>query len=62
MRPHSVEVPPPGPRDHASFCERIEDLAVEWVIALSRVEGLDEAILPGQLDDVGGQRASCAGP
>jgi len=33
VRAHRIEVPTPGLDDHASFGERVEDLAVEQFIA-----------------------------
>ena len=46
MGPHCVEVPTPGLDDHASLCERVEDLTVEKLIAQPCIEALDEPILP----------------
>lgn len=43
MRPHCIEVPTPGLDDHASLCERVEDLAVEKFIAQPCIEALVSA-------------------
>jgi hypothetical protein len=39
-------VTPPAFDDNLGFSERVEDFAIEQLIAQTRIEGLDEAILP----------------
>ena len=44
-----VVVAPPVFNQHLSFCQRVEDLAVEQFIPHLAIEALDVAILPGLL-------------
>lgn len=63
VRPRGVEAPPPSFDNYASLREGVEDLAVEEFIPQSRVEALDEAILPWTaLRDIGGLGADCCDP
>jgi len=48
-------VPPPAFDDDLGFAQRVEDLAVEQLVAQAGVEALDEPILPRAAGrDVGG--------
>ena len=63
MRPHCIDVPTPGLDDHAGFCERGEDPAVEKFIAQPCIEAFDEAILPRTAwRYAGGLGAHCGDP
>lgn len=63
MRAHGIEVPTPGLDDHASLCERVEDLTVEKLIAQPCIEALDEPTLPRTAwSDVGGLGADRGDP
>jgi len=46
MWPHRVEVAAPGLDDDPRLRQRVEDLAVEQLVAQPGVEGLNEAVLP----------------
>src|ERR671910_952254 len=46
VRPDRIVVPAPALDDDLGLLERIEDLAVEQLVAELRVEALDEAVLP----------------
>ena len=47
MRANRIVVTPPALDDDLGFPQRVEDLAVEQLVAQSRIEALDEAVLPG---------------
>ena len=47
MRPDRVVVPPPALDDDSGFSERLEDFAVEQLVAKARVEALDEPFSQG---------------
>jgi hypothetical protein len=46
MGPHGVEVAPPAFERDTRLLERVEDLAVEQLVAQPGIEALDEAVLP----------------
>src|ERR687894_2362228 len=46
VRPDCIVVPAPTLDDDLGFLERIEDLAVEQLVAELRVKALDKAVLP----------------
>ena len=61
MGPHGVVVTPPAFDCDLGLVERVEDFAIEQLIAQTRIEGLDEAVLPrAARRNVGGFRP--AGP
>ena len=63
MRPDSVVVTTPALDDDLGFAQRVEDLAVEQLVAQTRVEAFDEAVLPwAARRDVGGLRANGRNP
>src|ERR1700730_632235 len=63
MRANGVVVPSPTLDDDLGLAQRVEDLAVEELIAQARVETLDEAVLPwAARGDVGGLSADGADP
>src|SRR5438874_12446715 len=41
MRPDSVVVPPPTLDDDLGLAQRVEDLAIEKLVAQSRIDGMD---------------------
>jgi hypothetical protein len=59
MRPYFVEVPTPGHDDHASFGERVEDLAVEKLIAQPCVEALWSEPLGSLIASAAPRRPGC---
>jgi hypothetical protein len=63
MGPHGIVVAPPAFDDNLGLGERVEDLAIEQLIAQTRIEGLDEAILPwAARRNVGGSRPDSGNP
>src|ERR1043166_1037250 len=46
MRAHGIVVTAPAFDDDLGFAQRVEDLAVEQLVAQARVEAFDEAVLP----------------
>jgi hypothetical protein len=63
MRPDRVVVPAPAFDDDPGLAQCVEDLAVEQLVAQSRVETLDEPILPRTTgSDVGGVCADRTDP
>src|ERR1051325_912354 len=63
MRAHGIVVTAPALDDDLGFAQRVEDLAVEQLVAQTRVEAFDEAVLPwAARRDVGGLRAHRAEP
>src|SRR5690242_2858327 len=63
MRPDSVVVPSPALDDDLRLAQRVEDLAIEKLVAQTRIEAFDEAVLPwAARRDVGGLRADRADP
>jgi len=46
MRPDRVVVAPPALDDDSGLSERVEDFAVEQLVAKARVEALDVTVLP----------------
>ena len=46
MRPHSIVMAPPALDDDLGFAKRVEDFAVEKLVAQASIEALDVAILP----------------
>src|SRR5215472_1318412 len=63
MRPDSIVVPSPTLDDDLGFAQRIEDLAVEKLVAQACIEALDKAVLPrAARGDVGGYCADGTDP
>ena len=63
MRSDGVVVTPPALDHDAGFVQRVEDFAVEQFVAQTRVEALDEAVLPrAARRNVGGLRADRRDP
>jgi hypothetical protein len=63
MRPHGIVVTTPALDDDLRLVERVEDLAVEKLVAQARIEALDEAVLPWAASlDVGGPCAYGSNP
>src|ERR1041385_2765727 len=63
MREYCIVVTAPAFDDDLGFAQRVEDLAVEQLVAQTRVEAFDEAVLPwAARRDVGGLRADRADP
>src|ERR1700712_71659 len=63
MRPDSVVVSAPTLDDDLRLAQRVEDLAVEKLVAQARVETLDEPVLPWTArGDVGGLCTDSADP
>jgi hypothetical protein len=63
MRPDRVVVVPPALDDDSGLSERVEDFAVEQLVAKARVEALDVAVLPGTAPlDVSGLGADSCDP
>src|ERR1700751_1557279 len=63
MRANHIVVLSPTLDDDFGFAQRVEDLAIEKLVAQPRVEALDEAVLPwAARRDVGGLCADCADP
>src|ERR687883_664022 len=61
MRAHGVVVTAPALDDDLRLAQRVEDLAVEQLVAQSRIETLDKAVLPRTARrDVSGLRADRA--
>src|SRR5712672_2988312 len=46
MRPHGVVVTPPAFDDDLRFPQRVEDLAIEQLVAQPGIKTLDEPVLP----------------
>jgi len=63
MRTHGVVMPAPAFHDDPGLLERVEDLAVEKLVAQTGVEALDVAVLPWAAgSDVGGLRPDSGDP
>ena len=63
MRPDGVVVTTPALDDDARFGQRVEDFAVEQFVTQTRVEALDEAVLPWTAgSDIGGLGANRRDP
>ena len=63
MGPHGVVVTPPAFDYDLGLVERVEDFAIEQLIAQTRIEGLDEAVLPrAARRNVGGFRPDSGNP
>ncbi len=63
MRAHGIVVTAPAFDDDLGFAQGVEDLAVEQLVAQTRVEAFDEAGLPwAARRDVGSLRADRADP
>jgi len=63
MRPHGVVVTTPAFDDDLRFPQRVEDLAIEQLVAQARVETFDKAVLPRTARrDVGGLCSDGADP
>src|ERR1051325_621077 len=63
MRAHGIVVAAPALDDDLRLAQGVEDLAIEQFVAQSRIETLDEAVLPRTVRrDVGGLRADRADP
>ena len=63
MRAHGVVMPTPAFHDDPGLLERVEDLAVEKLVAQASIEALDVAILPWAAGgDVGGLRPDGGDP
>jgi hypothetical protein len=63
MRPDRIVMPPPAFDDDLGFAQRVEDLAVEQLVAQARVKTFDEAVFPGAAGgDVGGLCTDSADP
>jgi hypothetical protein len=55
VRPDCVVVPPPAFDDDLGFAHRVEDIAVEQLVAQARIETLDNPLSPtASRGDVGG--------
>src|SRR5215210_7495663 len=60
---HSIVVAPPAFDDDLGFAQCVEDLAIEQLIAQSRIEALDVTVVPGAAAiDVGGLRSHRCDP
>ena len=63
MGPHGVVVTPPAFDYDLGFGEGVEEFAIEQLIAQTRIEGLDEAVLPrAARRNVGGFRPDSGNP
>src|SRR5262249_12930359 len=63
MRPDRVVVAPPALDDGSGLLERVEDFAVEQLVAKARVEALDVTVLPRTAPlDVSGLGADSCDP
>lgn len=63
MGPHGIVVTPPAFDHDPGLVERVEDFAIEQLIAQPRIEGLDKAVLPrAARRDVGGSRPDSSDP
>src|SRR3954452_20741049 len=63
MRANRIVVTAPALDDDLRLAQRVEDLAVEQLVAQTRVEAFDEAVLPwAARRDVGGLRADGTDP
>ena len=63
MRPDGIVVPPPALDDDLRLAQRVEDLAIEKLVAQACIEALDEAVLPRAAGrDVGGAGADGSDP
>jgi hypothetical protein len=63
MWPDRVVVPPPALDDDLGLAQRVEDLAVEELVAQARIEAFNEPVLPwASRSDVGGLSPDGANP